>query len=429
MPPQGAAFDWYPKIVKADRETEVTIQSSVKAGFNAKIHYEIEAFAQEQSAAEGRDGQLIIPLPASPGTLRFCHSFAGEQEHALSLYARETGERRFVTELKIYSLAPNLHSLRAYKGDFHMHSSRSDGCESPAYVAGASRRIGLDFMAVTDHSQYAPSLEAIAAFADLPIDLRIYPGEEIHPPDNPQTHFVNFGGRGSVNELFSDLAVYQREVAAIETTLAEALSPRDRYLYASSLWCYEKIHAAGGLAIFCHPYWISHSRYCVPEAVLDRHFADKPFDALELIGGFYRPQVESNVLQVARYQEERAQGRRIPIVGASDAHGCERGELFGWYFTLVFSPSPELPDLIKGIKHLNSVAVETLPNEAPRIHGPFRLVKYAAFLLREVFPAHDALCRREGELMLAHLAGDQTAKDRLRPLQGQTQRLWRHYWG
>jgi hypothetical protein len=148
-----------------------------------------------------------------------------------------------------------------------------------------------------------------------------------------------------------------------------------------------------------------------------------------LIGGYLRSQVESNVLQVARYQEERAQGRRIPIVGASDAHGCERGELFGWYFTIVFSPSPELPDLIKEIKNLNSVAVETLPNEAPRIHGPFRLVKYAAFLLREVFPAHDALCRQEGELMLAHLAGEQTAEDRLRQLQGQTERLRLRYWG
>jgi hypothetical protein len=427
MPPQSEIFDWYPKIVKAEAETEVII-APTQGSFDLDIRYEIEAFALEQSAEAGRSGQLIIPALTAKGTLIFRHNFAGEQEHAFSLYAIDKEERKFIIELKIYSLAPDLHPLRPYKGDFHLHSNRSDGCEPPAYVAGAGRRIGLDFMAVTDHGQYAPSLEAIAAFADLPIDLRIYPGEEIHPPDNPQTHFINFGGRFSVNELFTDPAGYQRKVAAIESQLEE-FSSRDRYLYASSLWCYEKIRAAGGLAIFCHPYWITHSRYCVPEAVLARHFTDQPFDALELIGGFYRPQIESNVLQVARYQEERAQGRRIPIVGASDAHGCERGELFGWYFTIVFSPSPELPDLIREIKNLNSVAVESLPNEAPRIHGPFRLVKYVAFLLREVFPAHDALCLQEGELMLAHLAGDQTAKDRLRPLQGQTESLWRRYRG
>jgi hypothetical protein len=64
------------------------------------------------------------------------------------------------------------------------------------------------------------------------------------------------------------------------------------------------------------------------------------------------------------------------------------------------------------------VAVEALPGADARAHGPFRLVRYAQFLLREIFPLHDALCDEEGSQMLAHLAGDPQAAARLAQLQG-----------
>jgi len=294
-------------------------------------------------------------------------------------------------------------------------------------VAGASRRIGLDFMAVTDHRLYAPSLEAIRAFEDMPVDLRIYPGEEVHPPDCP-VHIINFGGRFSLNERFAGES-YRAEVQAIQDGLPDPGPGVDRYQYAACLWCFEKIREAGGLGLFCHPYWFWRHRYDVPEALTTRLLDSQPWDALEVIGGYFRHEVESNILQVARYHEERARGRRVPIVGVSDAHGCERGELFGWYYTIVFAPSTELPELIQSIKALYSVAVEALPGETARAHGPFRLVKYAHFLLREVFPEHDAFCAQEGRLMLAHLAGDVTAVDQLRPCSGAIARLYARLWG
>jgi hypothetical protein len=154
----------------------------------------------------------------------------------------------------------------------------------------------------------------------------------------------------------------------------------------------------------------------------------QPWDALEVIGGYFRHEVESNILQVARYHEERARGRRVPIVGVSDAHGCERGELFGWYCTIVFARSSALADLIESIGELWSVAVEALPGETARAHGPFRLVKYAQFLMREVFPQHDALCFEEGRLLLAHLAGDRSAADALAACKGQTAALYDRLW-
>ena len=136
----------------------------------------------------------------------------------------------------------------------------------------------------------------------------------------------------------------------------------------------------------------------------------------------------SNHLQVVRYYEEQAKGHRIPVVGASDAHGCETGELFGWYYTLALAPSPDLTDLIASIKGLRSVAVEALPGQAPRAYGPLRVVKYAQFLLREVLPEHDRLCRAEGDAMLDYLAGEPDARSRLAALQGQIAAYFSRMW-
>jgi hypothetical protein len=160
----------------------------------------------------------------------------------------------------------------------------------------------------------------------------------------------------------------------------------------------------------------------------DLLFEHQPFDALELVGGYHLYEAESNLLQVARYQELRAQGKRIPIVGASDSHGCETGLLFGWYYTIVYSPSLDLPDLIASIKDGYSVAVEALPHELVRAFGPFRMVLFAQFLLREILPAHDELCLEEGRLMLEHAAGDPQASQALQPLQGRTDRLYDRLW-
>jgi hypothetical protein len=316
-----------------------------------------------------------------------------------------------------------------------MHSSASDGKEAPAYVAAACRQIGLDFMALTDHRNYAASLEAQAAFAGLPVDLRIYPGEEVHAPGN-RVHIVNFGGSFSVNQRFADdPAAYQAEVQALSAGLTD-LPPDYRAEYASCLWCYCQIQQGGGLAIFCHPYWLfeDFARFNVPEGLIARHLAELPFDALEVVGGYSRREYTSNYLQTARYYAASAAGRLIPAVGVSDAHGCQTGELFGWYYTIAFSPSGDLPDLVRSIRSGYSVAVEAHPDLPPRAHGPFRLVVFAQFLLREVFPWHDQLCAQEGRLMLAllsdagHRADTARSIEALRACQGQCAGLYRQLW-
>lgn len=132
-------------------------------------------------------------------------------------------------------------------------------------------------------------------------------------------------------------------------------------------------------------------------------------------------------LQVARYQEECAKGKPIPIVGASDAHGTDRDHLFGWYWTLVLSPELTQEAIFASIKDLYSVAVETLPGERALIYGPFRISKYAYFLWREVLPLKNRLCEEEGRLMHARIAG-QDVQDRWSALCGRVERLYDRLW-
>lgn len=424
-------FEVSPRIVQADTVSEITIRPLFDhVRLDADTEYTVTIYPAEERAGRGAAPESVFKLKPVGGELHVRQLFAGEQEHTLYVERAAGAEKFRIGDFRIYSLEADLFARRPYKGDLHIHSNQSDGRESPAYVAAACRRIGLDFMAVTDHHKYEPSLEAQRAFADVPVDLAIFPGEEVHhrEPFNP-VHIINFGGRFSVNALQAEKATYLAEVAAIEATLSDpALNPSRRTNYAQCLWTYQKIRESGGLGIFCHPYWVEGHRYNVSEPLIARHFADQPFDAYEVIGGFHRYETGSNVLQVARYHDERARGRQLPIVGVSDAHGCETGELFGWYYTIVFAASTELPVLISGVKELFSVAVEVLPGAPAHVHGPHRLVAYALFLMREVFPAHDALCHEEGSLMLAHAAGDPQAASSLARRQGSTRALYDRYW-
>lgn len=427
-------FDVHPKIVRAGRQTDITIRSLFaddlldnEAGV---ANYRLSIYP-----IGGRRGQTVETTPDCPPLklvnegLQVQYTFASEQEYVLHVEFLSGDQTIQVGEFRVYALEDDLFTRRPYKGDLHLHSRRSDGQESPAYVAGACRRIGLDFMAVTDHRRYEPSLEAIEAYRDADTDLRIYPGEEVHLPDAP-VHIVNFGGSFSVNDFFAadKKAAYYAEVQALADALVDFPAAVDRYPYAACAWCYDKIRESGGLGIFCHPYWFTRHCFDVPETLTDLLFERQPFDAFEVIGGYQRFEAESNILQTARYYEERARGKRLPVVGVSDAHGCETGELFGWYFTIVFAPSLDLPDLVQSIKDLYSVAVEALPGTMPRAHGPFRLVRYAQFLLREILPQHDELCIEEGRLMLAHIASDERAAGVLRAYKGRTMALYDHLW-
>ena len=295
-------------------------------------------------------------------------------------------------------------------------------------MASNYRRHGFDFFALTDHHRYGPSQEVIEAFKKLETNFKVYPGEEVHPPRNC-VHQVNFGGAFSVNDLHRQTEQYEKEVAEIQKNLdIPYLDEHDRYCYASSKWCFQKIQEGGGIAIFSHPYWITGDHYNVSEALQRAFFEKCEFDAFELIGGFWVAQAEANSLQVSRWSEERAKGRKIPVVGVSDSHGTQDTGLFDWYYSLVFAPTCEFPDLRAAIKDERSVAVHWIEKEVPQLHGPFRYVKFAYFCLREILPLHHEECAEEGRLMLKYFGGDESAAKMIALCKNRVADLYKKLW-
>ncbi len=76
---------------------------------------------------------------------------------------------------QLLSLTKVLNSGAAwYRGDFHAHTSISDGFYSPLELVDVARAERLDFFAVTDHNTIVPS-----AYFGGPNDILIIPGIEV----------------------------------------------------------------------------------------------------------------------------------------------------------------------------------------------------------------------------------------------------------
>jgi len=62
-----------------------------------------------------------------------------------------------------------------YKGELHCHSLHSDGDSSPEAIVRAAEKLGLDFLAVTDHNNYSQQME----LNTVATDLILIPGCEV----------------------------------------------------------------------------------------------------------------------------------------------------------------------------------------------------------------------------------------------------------
>lgn len=125
----------------------------------------------------------------------------------------------------------------------------------------------------------------------------------------------------------------------------------------------------------------------------------------------------------------RAEGFDVPVVGSSDSHGTVDVNWFTWQSSVVLSHSLDFAHIRESVLNGMSVAVESYPGEEIRAHGPYRIVRYALFLLDTYFYLHDQLCIEEGLQMKALITGDARARDSLRAMQGRTARLMGAFFG
>lgn len=413
MNPQAFHYAVLPSIVRADEETAVTIHPlGENVAFLPGATYTVSI--REVDTACAYYGALPTTVyectPNEAGDLVITHRFCGEQKHVLvvsrpecDLYSphydinyRKKYSDNITAVLGVYSLGDDLYGLRCYKGEVHCHTYESDGIQDVCHTVGNYRSAGYDFMAITDHYLSMSSEKSKRIFDNAPVDMTLFLGEEVHVP-NERIHAVHLGGRESVNAYFRahpDEA--RQEVDAIQATLdlPEDINPED---YAWRIWIARKAREFGGLSILSHPHWVWNEVYFMASSLTKQLLRDGIHDAFDLAD----TQSGSVADSVALWNDLCSEGIRIPIVGSTDSHRTDPSNpnqpAKGGY-TLVFAPDRSCQSIMDSIRAERSLFVNT-QCEPEFIHGSYRLVKYARFLLEFFYPVYMRLCQGQGVVM------------------------------
>lgn len=410
MLPTAKNYRVTPAIVPAGKMTRVRIVPNERAF----IFFDGAAYRISIICADDDETNYFTPTTkhpvdviASDGILSFEYTFDREQEYLLLL---ERDEKK-VAEFFIYSLKEDLYRLTPLRGDFHAHSYRSDGRRDPAALLGHFREQGYDFMALTDHNRYYPGYEMDDAYQGVKLGITHIPGEEIHFP-GCMIHTVHVGGSSSVTALYcNDEEGCRAEADAYIEKVPADIPEVYRERYSRLMWITDRIHEAGGVAIFPHPYWKPGASrvFNVREEFARLILKSGLYDAYELIGGM--GQVGVN-FSVNLFSELRAEGLKMPVVGSSDVHAVVGAPTFPHYFTVCFAEDNSIEAIIAALRQGKTVAVEATGDEYERhyrCYGELRLVYYAQFLLTNYFPKLQRFTVGEGVAMLNYLMGDSPA--------------------
>ena len=249
--------------------------------------------------------------------------------------------------------------------DFHIHSSASDGSDSPAALVCAAQRAGLSAIALTDHDTISGLPEflraadgsGLTAVPGVEISSNLY-NKEIHilglfvDPDSPElTSFLedlrnrrNVRNRQMIEKLniigyqitleelqaaapgesvgrphVAELLVRKGYFATIQDVFdsllkrgARAYTPREKMPPGD---CINAIHAAGGLAFWAHPVYRARSERATVRRFL-KVLVPLGLDGLEAYYSVFTARQTSML-------NEMAQEFGILRTGGTDYHGEE----------------------------------------------------------------------------------------------------------
>ena len=390
----------YPQVVRANQTTTLHLELS-ELNLDVSL-LKIKIVPMEQCDIQHTDFHIneLYRYPfeefrvEGEGKIAIDHTFNGEQRHNVRVYY----DNKLLGKLHVYSVAEDLAKLNCYKGDTHLHTNCSDGEGTPFEVACAYREIGCDFMVVTDHHKYWPSVQAQEEVSAVTDAFTVIRGEEIHNMDMGYFHIINMGGNTSVNEIIENNDAYVQ--AEVEKILAERdfeglASPRSA---AFRIFAANEIRKGGGVAILPHPFWHIGEYNTQTEEVI-YHFRHGDYDALEVLAACDYQNNGSNLQELLRV-EMIAEGIKVPVVGSSDAHYAlsrKTNGLFGIQFTLVFAESPD--DILDAVKEERAVAINRTDDVIFHAVGRYRYAKYARFLMAEYFPAYTKLTEKHAAAM------------------------------
>ena len=416
-------YEVYPKIIPSDKYSCITVKPINLQKFEPDTIYLIEIFGMETR------NKKTYSIYVANNVLYINHFFNSEQEHIIYIYKGDKSEENKLCTFHLYSLYVDLYNKKPYKGDFHIHTTLSDGKETPERVCALCRNTGLDFISITDHNIYNPSILMQKKIKDMGSDLIIYPGEEIH--FHGREHILSIGGKEGITKKYinqeilkKELELYSEKIKSQVNNLTKGI---DKDSFTVCKFVIEKIHETGGLASMPHPFWVYADEYHNASELFKYMYENKCFDAYELINGFAveKHGQESNNLQVSYYQQQRARVSDMPIISGTDAHAVVSNKCVGNMYTVVFSEDLEYKHLCHSIFKGFSVVVDA---NMPFAFGEHRYVKYVLYLMREVFPIHDYMCSEEGRLMLKYLEYDEDSVESREKTSGEIQSYYNKIW-
>ena len=254
--------------------------------------------------------------------------------------------------------------------DLHAHTTASDGTTPPAELVACARRIGLSYLAVTDHDTTAGVGAALDAARDT--ELRLIPGVELSADGPPgKCHLLGLRIRhddahlnATLARLSENRANRNEKIAArfralgIDLTLdrVRAVAPPGanvgrphfaqtlvqmgivasvpeafaRYLSDTGPVYVEKdtltpeeaialIHQAGGLCFLAHPGLLKLKEHETIEGFIAQLQAFG-LDGIEAYYGMYSPHQTEQFLRLA-------QKRGLLVTGGSDFHGDNKPDV------------------------------------------------------------------------------------------------------
>jgi hypothetical protein len=263
------------------------------------------------SAGSNRKKIRISPLGSSPG-FDSRHISSGTWEIIVGAYQIPDAGARIS-----YKITLNGKSRRLFKGDTHIHTIASDGLKSTEEIIFEAKGLGLDFIILTDHNNYAQNLTK-----PQDIGITIISGTE-------WTHYKGHAGFLGAAKPFSSLYCVQDLSGARKI--------------------FEEARRSGAFTVLNHPFC-----HLVP---WEWGF-DVPFDGLEIWNGVMS---ERNMKAIHWWHSRLAAGYRIPATGGSDYH---RTELLGGLATptmCLYAPSREPCDLLASLRK-GSGFISYIPN-------------------------------------------------------------------
>ena len=383
----------------------VSLQGNYKVSIIPRYQYQYDSI---------REGSYYEPfvISAKGGMIKFSYDFEFEQEYVIQIKpVIEEGCALKVIESSVYALENDLYSKKVMKGDLHLHTTFSDGLESPEHRAVQARNNGFDFIAITDHNGYHGSTYLIEKMKGCPNNMVFIKGEEVHAKSCP-VHILSLGASEAIAPFVTKIDDEQsRKLENLkkrfETKLAGNVNC-DAFVAAMNV--FEKIHQAGGLSVLCHIYWdavdgTTYRRMGAPEQLIDALVKECSFDVFEVTSGAPEKDLKANYLQEAYYREKLP--KNFPVIGITDSHTTLNGiSIFGKNYSIVFVDECSEKGVIDAIRNSYSVSVDGVGNTI--CHGSIRLIKYATFLMENYFPIHDQIVQLEGNLMQRILEGDQS---------------------